>query len=77
MTSSSAMTRAIYESRVGKMADMVVEAGKSRAPVVQLADRVAGWFVGVVVCSGDGDVRACGRGSIPPTRSITPSLCSS
>lgn len=43
------VTRGVRESRVGRMADMVVEAGQGRAPVVQMADRVAGWFVGVVV----------------------------
>jgi Cu2+-exporting ATPase len=43
------VTKAIRDSRVGRMADLVVEAGQSRAPVVQLADRVAGWFVAVVV----------------------------
>lgn len=42
-------TRGVRESRVGKIADMVVEASASRAPVVQLADRVAGGFVGVVL----------------------------
>jgi len=45
------VTRAVRESRVGRMTDLVVDAGKSRAPVVQLADRVAGWFVGVVVAA--------------------------
>jgi len=43
------VTRSVRESRVGRMADMVVEAGRSRAPVVQLADRIAGWFVAIVV----------------------------
>ncbi len=43
------VTHTIAASRVGKIADMVVEATHSRAPVVQLADRVAGYFVGVVL----------------------------
>lgn len=43
------VTKAIRDARVGRMADLVVEAGQSRAPVVQLADRIAGWFVAVVV----------------------------
>ena len=43
------VTRAIHESRVGRIAEMVSEASASRAPVVQLADKVAGWFVAVVL----------------------------
>lgn len=43
------VTHAIRGSRVGKIADMVVEATHSRAPVVQMADRVAGYFVAVVL----------------------------
>ena len=43
------VTHAVRDSRVGRIAEMVVDAGQSRAPVVQLADRVAGWFVGVVL----------------------------
>ncbi len=43
------VTSTIRSSRVGRIADMVVEAARSRAPVVRLADRVAGYFVGLVL----------------------------
>jgi Cu2+-exporting ATPase len=43
------VTHAIRESRVGRIAEMVVDAAQGRAPVVQLADKVAGWFVAVVL----------------------------
>ncbi len=43
------VTQPIQASRVGKIADMVASAAQSRAPVVQLADRVAGYFVAVVL----------------------------
>ncbi|MEO1230643.1 MAG: heavy metal translocating P-type ATPase [Myxococcota bacterium] len=39
----------VRSSRVGKIADMVETAVASKAPVVQLADRVAGGFVGTVL----------------------------
>ena len=52
------VTHGIEASRVGKIADMVVEAGEHRAPVVQLADRVAGYFVGVVLLVGLGTFAA-------------------
>lgn len=43
------VTHAIRDARVGRIAEMVVDAAQSRAPVVQLADKVAGWFVGIVL----------------------------
>jgi Cu2+-exporting ATPase len=43
------VSRSIRESRVGRIADMVADAAQSKAPLVQLADRVAGVFVGVVL----------------------------
>ena len=42
-------TAEVAGSRVAKLADLVETAASSRAPVVQLADRVAGWFVAVVM----------------------------
>ncbi len=36
-------------SRVGRIADRVAAAAEGRSPVVRLADRVAGWFVAVVL----------------------------
>ena len=48
------VTQAIRSSRVGKIADMVVEATHSRAPVVQMADRVAGYFVAIVLLAAIG-----------------------
>lgn len=42
-------TATVREARVAKIADMVVEAGTHRAPIVQLADRIAGIFVAVVL----------------------------
>ncbi|MEM1022922.1 MAG: heavy metal translocating P-type ATPase [Myxococcota bacterium] len=41
--------RSIERSRVGKVARLIADAGRMRAPIVQLADRVAGVFVGVVL----------------------------
>ena len=43
------VTQPVGSSRVGKIAEMVASATQSRAPVVQLADRVAGYFVAVVL----------------------------
>ncbi len=43
------VSQAVRDSRVAAIAEMVSEAAQARAPVVQLADRVAGWFVGVVL----------------------------
>lgn len=43
------VTHAVRDSRVGRIAEMVADASRSRAPVVQLADRVAGWFVAIVL----------------------------
>ncbi|MGF1511676.1 MAG: heavy metal translocating P-type ATPase [Myxococcota bacterium] len=43
------VTKSVRASRVGQIANMVVEAGRSKAPLVQLADTVAGYFVGVVL----------------------------
>ncbi len=37
------------ETRVGKLMDLVEECSRRRAPIVQFADRVAGWFVTVVL----------------------------
>lgn len=39
----------VRNSRVGKMAVMIEAASSARSPVVQLADRVAGWFVATVI----------------------------
>jgi len=39
----------IERSRVGRVARLIAEASRLRAPIVQLADRVAGVFVGVVL----------------------------
>lgn len=39
----------LRSSRVGKIADMVETAASGKAPVVQLADRVAGGFVAIVL----------------------------
>ncbi len=43
------VSHAVRDSRVGRIADMVADASRNRAPVVQLADRVAGWFVAIVL----------------------------
>lgn len=43
------VTQAVKSSRVGRIAEMVADASHSRAPIVQLADKVAGWFVAVVL----------------------------
>lgn len=37
------------ETRVGKLMELVEECSRRRAPIVQFADRVAGWFVLVVL----------------------------
>ncbi len=37
------------ESRLGKVLGMVAEGARRRTPLVQLAQRTAGWFVGVVL----------------------------
>lgn len=37
------------ESRAGKLMQMVEDAAQAKAPVVQLADSVGGWFVSIVV----------------------------
>jgi Cu2+-exporting ATPase len=37
------------ESRVGKLMRLVEEAAESKAPVVQLADAIGGWFVAIVI----------------------------
>lgn len=42
-------TQTVETSRVGHIASMVAQASDSKAPLVQLADRVAGWFVGTVL----------------------------
>ncbi|HJL40862.1 MAG TPA: heavy metal translocating P-type ATPase [Myxococcales bacterium LLY-WYZ-16_1] len=42
-------TQTVEASRVGHIAAMVSEASGTKAPVVQLADRVAGWFVAAVL----------------------------
>lgn len=43
-------TELVGEStRLGKLGAAIREAASERAPVVRLADRVAGWFVGVVI----------------------------
>lgn len=39
----------VSESRVAKLSELVEKAATTRSPVVQLADRVAGWFVAVVL----------------------------
>ena len=38
------------ETRVGKLMELVEECSRRRAPIVQFADRVAGWFVLIVLC---------------------------
>lgn len=38
------------ETRVGKLMGLVEECSRRRAPIVQFADRVAGWFVLIVLC---------------------------
>jgi P-type Cu2+ transporter len=38
------------ETRVGKLMELVEECSRRRAPIVQFADRVAGWFVVIVLC---------------------------
>jgi Cu2+-exporting ATPase len=38
------------ETRVGKLMQLVEQCSQRRAPVVQFADRLAGWFVVVVLC---------------------------
>ncbi|MEM7675324.1 MAG: heavy metal translocating P-type ATPase [Myxococcota bacterium] len=43
------VTREVAEARVAKIAELVARASAERAPVVQLADRVAGVFVAVVL----------------------------
>ena len=42
-------THSVEQARVGRIAEMVTEAAERRAPVVQLADRIAGWFVATVI----------------------------
>lgn len=37
------------ESRVGRLMRLVEDAAESKAPVVQLADRIGGWFVVIVI----------------------------
>jgi Cu2+-exporting ATPase len=37
------------QTRVGKLMELVQECSRRRAPIVQFADRVAGWFVAVVL----------------------------
>ncbi len=43
------VTKPVTESRVGRIANLIADAGRSRAPIVRLADTVAGYFVGVVL----------------------------
>lgn len=43
------VSQAVRDSRVAAIAEMVSQAAEARAPVVQLADRVAGWFVAAVL----------------------------
>ncbi|MFA7330047.1 MAG: heavy metal translocating P-type ATPase [Candidatus Delongbacteria bacterium] len=42
------------ETRVGRLLQVVEEAAGRRAPIVRLADRIAGWFVGAVVLAAGG-----------------------
>lgn len=42
-------TQTVRQARVGRITEMVVEAAEGRAPVVQLADKIAGYFVAVVL----------------------------
>lgn len=37
------------QTRVGKLVQLVERCGSQRTPIVQLADRIAGWFVAVVL----------------------------
>ena len=44
-----AVTRAGDESRVARLLRQVEESARRRAPIVRLANRLAGWFVGIVL----------------------------
>ncbi len=43
------VSRSGAETRLGRLAELIEQAGAARAPVVQLADRISGWFVAAVL----------------------------
>ena len=65
------------QSRLASMLPQVEDSVRRRAPVVQLANRLAGWFVAVVLAGRGGDRRFSGIHESDRARSTTRSHCSS